>query len=61
MREPETDRASPTPKPVDESLRQEPRPDRPEVTSFDPHFGNLSGGNGRDHSDFDEMMWARAA
>ena len=60
MREQETDGAITTPKPV-EDPRKEPRPNRPPVTSFDPHFGNLSGDNGRDHSDFDEVMWARAA
>ena len=36
------------------------RQDRPPVDAFDPHFGSRSGG-GRDSSDFDDMMWERAA
>ena len=60
MREPETDGTITPPKPVDDPCK-EPRPNRPPVTSFDPHFGTRSGDNGRDHSDFDEMMWAPAA
>lgn len=35
--------------------------DRPPVIAFDPHFGSLSGGDRRQSSDFDEMMWERVA
>jgi hypothetical protein len=61
MLEPDPDMTSATREPVDEDLHREPRPDKPPVTSFDPHFGTRSGGTGHNHSDFDEMMWVRAA
>ena len=57
----DTDMTSATREPVDEDLRREPRPDRPPVTWFDPHFESRSGGDGHNRSDFDEMMWAQVA
>lgn len=48
----------------DASSVQDDRPnmqDRPPVIAFDPHFGSRSGGDRRDTSDFDEMMWERVA
>ena len=59
MREQETDQTSATPTAVDRGPRKELHQDRLPVRAFDPHFGNLLGDTGRDHSDFDERMWAR--
>ncbi len=39
----------------------ERRPERPPVPAFDPHFGSLPVDDGRESSDFDDMMWERAA
>jgi hypothetical protein len=61
MHEQETSEISGTPTAVEAGLRKEPHQERPPVRLFDPHFENLSGDSGRDHRDFDEMMWARVA